>query len=635
MPQKRKLSAVPCSVVRFDGGFWKSRIETNESATLPHLYALLRDGGRFALQTGAQASAIGYKMYWETEIARFVEAASYCLSRRYDGELDALVDEIIGIVASAQQPDGYLNAFITFTKPDKRWRDLFACHELYNAGALAEAAAAHFRATGKRTLLDPVCRYIDYIDSCFGPEEGKLKGYCGHPGVEMGLASLFRATGTRRYLDLSRFFVEQRGRLPNWFDSEESGDTALHWVESLRNFYLRNNRDFHEFNQSHLPARRQREAVGHAVRAMYFYSGMADIAREYGDGELMDACEAIWADVFHRKMYVTGGVGSEYDIEGFGPAYYLPNRGAYAETCAAAGLVFFSHRMLQMTGEGKYADAVERVLYNLLPASVSLDGKAFFYQNPQQSDGDDEMRQPQYTCACCPTNAARVISGLGGYFYSCGGGSIYVNQYAASAACIRLGGHEVMIEQHTEYPWNGRIEMKILPDKPAAFTLCLRLPAWCGRHALALNGESRPPGRRPVDGYVKLRRLWQAGDTVTLDLEMPVQRVRAHPMVTENIGKTALMRGPVVYCLEETDNLEDMDLLRIPEESSLHVEYRKDMLGGVCVITGNAEKLCRDGWEGKLYRAAPAAAEPFRFTAIPYAVWGNRGGDAMRVWMRN
>ena len=627
-----RLNAPPCSAVRLEGRFWKPRLETNRTKTLPHLLQMLRSGGRLALQSGAPASSIDYKMYWETEIARYIEAASDCLACRYDAGLDALLDGVITLTVSVQQPDGYLNAYITHIKPDKRWKHLFTCHELYNAGALMEAAAAHFRATGKRTLLEPVCRYADYIDSVFGAEDGKLKGYCGHPGVEMGLVSLYQATGNPRYLSLARYFVEQRGQLPNWFDTEETGSTALYWVDSLRNFYRNHNRDFHEFNQSHLPARRLREAVGHAVRAVYFYAGMADIALEYDDEGLMDACIALWEDICGKRMYVTGGVGDEYAIEGFGPAYHLPNGSAYAETCAAAGLVFFGDRMLRLTGEGRYADVIERVLYNLLPASVSLDGTAFFYQNPQQSDGS-ATRQEIFTCACCPPNAARLLASLGSYFYAYNDEAVYVNQYASSEARLHAGGTGVTVEQETNYPWDGAINLTVTPDRPAEFTLCLRLPAWCQHYGVALNGEELKEGIIPINGYIRLKRQWRQGDALSLRLEMPVTRARAHPRVSDNIGKVALARGPVVYCLEETDNIHELERICIPEDAVLNVEHREDLLGGICVITGEGRKLRLDGWNGALYRAEPADWEPYYFTAVPYAVWGNRGSGAMRIWM--
>jgi DUF1680 family protein len=632
--ERKPFSSPPCNAVRFTGEFWRSRVETNGKDTLPHLYRMFREGGRFSLQTGEDTPGGEYKMYWETEIARFIEAASYSLSCRYDEELDELADKAIGMITSVQQPDGYLNAFITFLKPEKRWKYLFICHELYNAGALMEAAAAHYRATGKRTLLDPVCRYAEYIDSAFGPEPHKLKGYGGHPGVEMGLAALYRATGNGKYLSLARHFVEQRGRQPNWFDSEESGDTAVYWVESLRRFYRESNKDFHEYNQSHLPVREQKEAVGHAVRALFLYAGMADIAMEYGDDGLQSACEALWDDICRKKMYVTGGVGSEYDIEGFGPDYSLPNKSAYAETCAAAGLVFFSQRMLLMTGDGRYADAIERVLYNLLPASVSLDGKAFFYENPQQSDGADARREI-YTCACCPPNAARLLAGLGSYCYMLGGDSVYVNQYGACEARFEVRGMALTLEQATEYPWNGRVSIRIMPARPAEFTLCLRLPAWCRGYDLTLNGRCVTTVELPADGYLKLRRQWREGDAVTLDMAMPVERVYAHPSVADDVGKIALLRGPVVYCLEEADNPGGLDALAIPEAAPFRVEYREDLLGGVCVIEGSAVRLRPDGWKDMLYNFTPPAMDPCRFTAVPYAVWGNRGNGVMRIWMNS
>lgn len=633
MPTLRKLAPLPMNRVELHDAFHRPRQDVNRIGTLPHLFRLFEEGGRFSLYGEHPSKDVDYKIYWESEIAKFIEAASFSLSCQYDARLDALLDRVIADLTSIQQPDGYLNAYITFRKPDKRWKNLFVCHELFNAGTLAEAAVAHYNATGKRTLLDPICHYIDHIDTVFGPEAEKLKGYCGHPGIEMALVTLHGLTGEQRYLELSRFFVEQRGQQPNWFEREDNSDTEMYWVEMLRKYYRRHNRDFYEYNQSHRPARQQREAVGHAVRAMFFYSAMADIAGRFGDDGLYDACLALWDDVCNRKMYITGGVGSEYDIEGIGPAYRLPNRDAYAETCAAAGLVFWNHRMLNMTGDSRYADVIERVICNLLPASVSLDGKSFYYENPLESDGSF-ARSATFICACCPPNVAKLYASLGGYLYSCGAEELYVHQYAQSTAEAAVAGVSVAVGQTTGYPWDGRIAITLQPDRPVEFALKLRLPAWCRKADLAVNGAPVEITGLMDRGYITLRRPWNAGDEVVLHLDMPVDRIWANPLVRENNGCVALQRGPVVYCLEEADNLRDLNRLVLPKEAALAVEHRTDLLDGVPVLTGEALLQKAEGWEGGLYRAAPPDGEPFRITAVPYALWANRGKGTMRVWIR-
>lgn len=634
MPIHKKLAAIPCSDMRLSDTFFQPRQETNRINTLPHLYKLFKEGGRFSLYGDAPAIDVDFKIYWESEIAKFIEAASYSLANTWDAELDALLDDVIQQLTSIQQPDGYLNAYITFKKPDKRWKNLFVCHELFNAGTLAEAAVAHFRATGKRTLLDPICRYIDYIDSVFGPEAEKLKGYCGHPGIEMALVTLHELTGNDRYLQLSRFFVEQRGQRPNWFESEDNSDTEMYWVEMLRKYYRRQNRNFFEYNQSHAPAREQSEAVGHAVRAMFFYSGMADTAAAFDDAGLFEACMALWGDVCNKKMYITGGVGSEYDIEGIGKPYHLPNREAYAETCAAAGLVYWNSRLLNMTGNSRYADVIERVIYNLLPASVSLDGRAFFYENPLESDGTFE-RTGSFVCACCPPNVAKLYASLGSYFYSYGNGEVYVNQYAAGTARVPVGGDTVTVTQQTRYPWDGNVSLGLEIPGPLEFTMKLRLPCWCTKCSLSINGETMDTAGLLEDGYIAVCRRFLNGDRIVFDMDMPVERMYAHPMVKADKGCIALQRGPVVYCLEEADNIRDLHLLGIPAHAALAVSDNPELLGGVCTITGAAELQQLTGWDNGLYQNKPADAVPFRFTAVPYAVWGNRGKGAMLVWLRS
>jgi hypothetical protein len=634
MPFHRNLNALSCWSVHLSDSFFKPRQDINRTETLPHLYRLFKNGGRFSIYSKADSQEFDYKIYWESEIAKFIEAASYSLSLTYDTGLDALLNEVIAQLTSIQQPDGYLNAYITFKMPDKRWKNLFVCHELFNAGTLAEAAVAHFNATGKRTLLEPICRYIDYIDTVFGPEAEQLKGYCGHPGIEMALVTLYNLTRKERYLQLARFFVEQRGQQPTWFEREDNSDSEMYWVEMLRKYYRRQNRNFYEYNQSHAPAREQCEAVGHAVRAMFFYSAMADIASRFDDEGLYEACMALWDDVCNRKMYITGGVGSEYDIEGIGLPYHLPNRNAYAETCAAAGLVFWNHRLLNMTGDRKYADVIERVLYNLLPASVSLDGKAFFYENPLESDGTF-ARSGTFVCACCPPNIAKLYAGLGSYFYSFNDSEIYINQFAQGTAYIPMGNEGVTIVQTTDYPWSGSITISVASSLPMDFSLKLRLPSWCRKAVLAINGDLMDIQGLLDNGYIAISRRWSGDDTICFKLDMLVERMYAHPMVKEDMCCIALQRGPVVYCLEEADNIRDLHLIGIPEDSALTVTHIPEMLGGISVITGVGQLQQTSGREQELYRALPSGTEPFQFTAIPYAVWSNRGKGTMRVWLRS
>lgn len=628
MAVRRKLTPLPFTHVKLTDRFWAPRIEVNRTATLPAEYAMCETTGRIA------AFDLKWKrgdpnpphIFWDSDVAKWIEAAAYSLAAHPDPELDALLDSVIARIAKAQQRDGYLNThYIVFERArlDKRWTNLRDNHELYCAGHLIEAAVAHYQATGKRVLLDVMCRYADYIDSVFGRGRGKLRGYCGHEEIELALVKLYHVTGERRYLKLAQYFVDERGRKPHYFDIE-----ARRRGEDPARFRFRT----YEYNQSHIPVREQSVVTGHAVRAMYLYSAMADLAGETGDASLLAACERIWHSVVDERMYLTGGIGPSASNEGFTVAYDLPDETAYAETCAAVGMVFWNHRMLQFDGNGKYADVMERALYNGTISGVSLDGTRFFYENPLASRGDHH-RQPWFDCACCPPNIARLIASVGGYFYSTGENGVWAHLYAAGEAEFPDWG--ITIEQTTDYPWEGKVTLRLTVDEPKRFALHLRIPGWCTKYALEVN-QSPISNLRSRNGYVAITRTWRTGDTVILDLDMPVQLVRAHPNVRQMTGRVAIQRGPVVYCLESTDNpVSPLDRISLPLDMSWRVEHRPELLGGVTVLRGKA--LVDDAtWRGGLYAPArPIKRNPVQIVAVPYCVWDNRAPGEMRVWFRS
>jgi len=629
MTLRRKLSPIPFTHVRLADQFWTPRIEVNRAATLPAEYDMLASTGRIA------ALDLKWKkgrpnpphIFWDSDIAKWIEAASYSLATNPDPALDKLLDRVIAKLAKAQQPDGYLNShYIVFEREglDRRWTNLRDNHELYCAGHLMEAAVAHYQATGKRSLLDVMRRYADYIDSVFGRGKGKLRGYCGHEEIELALVKLYHATGDARYLKLAQYFVDERGQQPHYFDVE-----ARRRGEDPRAFWART----YEYNQSHIPVREQRVVTGHAVRAMYLYSAMADLANETGDEALLTACERIWHSVVDERMYITGGIGPSARNEGFTVAYDLPDETAYAETCAAVGMVFWNHRMLQFNGDGKYADVMERELYNGTISGVSLDGTRFFYENPLASRGAHH-RQGWFDCACCPPNIARMIASVGQYFYSAGDEAIWVHLYASGEAAIALGGRSVALRQTTRYPWDGAAQIDLQLDQPAAFTLHVRIPGWCERHTVAVNGR-RVQGA-PERGYLAITRVWQSGDTVTLNLDMPARLIAAHPQVRQMVGRVAIQRGPVVYCLEEVDNpITPLDRIVIPLNTRWEVDYRPDLLGGVAVLRG-AVRVLEAAPASSLYAPArPARYTTADVTAVPYCVWDNRAPGEMRVWFRS
>lgn len=640
---RQRLAAVPHDRVTIEGGFWGPRLATNRAVTIPTIHQRLREAGhldalRLAWRPGDPNPP---HIFWESDLAKWLEAGSYSLATHPDPALDATVDETIALLAGAQQPDGYLNAHFTVVEPDARWTNLRDKHELYCAGHLIEAAVAHHAATGKRTLLDIARRYADYIADVFGPGEGQRRGYCGHQELELALVRLYRTTGAERYLNLARFFIDERGRQPHSFDREarERGEDPAAFAQGT-----------YEYNQSHRPVREQDTAVGHAVRLMYQLCAMADLAHETGDATLLAACERLFASATERRMYVTGGLGSSARNEGFTADYDLPNETAYAETCAAIGLFLVAGRLLRFQGDGRYADVMERVLYNGILSGISLDGTRFSYKNPlavpyladEAGERYPTHRQPWFACACCPPNIARLLASLGGQIYAEGERDLWVHLYIQGQAQLQVDGAAVTLRQETAYPWEGRVAITVEPARPATFGLRLRLPGWSRDARLAVNGADVPLA---VDrGYARVEREWRAGDSVTLDLPLPVERVYAHPAVAADRGRVALKRGPVVYGLEGADNPLPgnapagpglrLDALILPRDAALTAIYEPDLLGGVVTVAGEARCPAAGGAAAALYRPEPPAATPRTVTAVPFYAWGNRERGEMLVWIR-
>ena len=612
--------------VSIDDTFWTPHLQVNREQTLPLIYQISQETGRIdnfrlSWKPGMEPTP---HIFWDSDVAKWIEAASYSLGTDPNAELEAKVDEVISLIVAAQQPDGYLNTYFTVVEPEKRWTNLRDWHELYCAGHLIEAAVAHFQATGKRVLLDALCRYADYIDTVFGTAPGKKRGYPGHEEIELALVKLYRVTGEKRYLHLSQYFIDERGRQPHYFDIEARlrGEDPAAFQHKI-----------YEYNQSHLPVREQREVVGHAVRAMYLYSAMADLARELHDQSLFDADQRLWNHLCTTRLYITGGLGPSRHNEGFTADYDLPNETAYAETCAAIGLVFWNHRMLQLDCEARYADMLERALYNCVLSGVSLDGQKFFYENPLASLGTHH-RQEWFWVACCPPNIARLLASLGEYIYAVNDKDLVVHLYIQSTAQMTVGGREVTVRQETTYPWDGTITLRLGMDEPSMFGLRLRIPGWCRNAQLKVNGDAFDIASHLEQGYVRVERVWQADDRVELELAMPVERMYAHPNVRQDAGCVVLQRGPLVYCLEGADNKVPLHRIVVPRTAELASHFGPDVLGGVTVVSGNALAEEDTDWTGTLYRSWPASLQPGAITAIPYYAWDNRQPGEMRVWLR-
>jgi DUF1680 family protein len=623
------VQPVPFTRVRFEDDFWAPRLETNRTVTIPHVFRMSEETGRvdnFALAGGLiEGQQCGDYPFDDTDVYKAIEGASYSLMLQRDPALEAYLDSVIALIAAAQEEDGYLYSARTNDAEElrrwfgsERWERLEGSHELYNAGHLYEAAAAHFMATGKRNLLDVALKNADLIDRTFGP--GKLRKPPGHEVIEMGLVRLYRVTSEKRYLDLAKFFIDVRGRP---LDGRSLGG---------------------EYNQDHKPVVEQTEAVGHAVRAAYLYAGVADVAALTGERAYVRAVDRIWEDVVGRKLYVTGGIGATGGNEGFSEPYLLPNMSAYNETCASIANVFWNHRMFLLHGDARYIDVLERTLYNALLSGISLEGNTFFYPNPLESVGQ-HARTPWFGCACCTGNVTRFIASVAGYAYAVAGSDLYVNLYAGSHADAPVAGGDVSVRQQTRYPWDGTVTLTVEPSGgPRRFALNLRIPGWARNEpvpsdlygylddatapppTLRVNGE--PVAVRLTKGYARIDRTWESGDTVRLELPMPVHRVVALDSVESDRGRVALQRGPIVYAVEWPDEPDGhVRNLLLPANAALTASFEPALLRGVTVIRGAA----------RAYRRVPGSdaleSADVPLTAIPYYAWAHRGRGEMEVWL--
>jgi DUF1680 family protein len=620
------VAAVPFTSVTLTDQFWSGRVETNRAVTIPFGFKKSEQEGRvrnFEHAAKHDGPAEGKMPFDDTDVYKLIEGASYSLQVHPDPELDRYLDGIIAKIAAAQEPDGYLTTYKTidpgrspasWLKPGPKWDlELEGSHELYNAGHLYEAAYAHYRATGKRTLLDIALRNADLIDRVFGP--GKRMTPPGHQIVETGLIKLAAVTGEARYRSLARFFLDQRGNA--------RGHT-LHGP----------------YNQDHEPVVKQGEAVGHAVRAAYMYSGMVDVGVADNDPLYKAAVQRIWDDVVSRKLYLTGAIGARHEGEAFGDGFELPNRTAYGETCASIANVYWNQRMFLETGDAKYVDVLERTLYNAVIAGVSLEGDTFFYPNPLESDGKYTFNQgaltrtPWFDSSCCPTNVARFIPSVPDYIYAVRGQALFVNLFVSSRATADVAGGPVELVQESGYPWTGRVSLRVSPRAPRAFEVRVRIPGWArdqpvpsplyryadatrGGYTLAVNGQPVTP---TLDGgYAVITRTWTKGDAISLDLAMPVRRVVADGRVADNVGRIALERGPIVYAVEGVDHGGAVLDLVVPDDATIAAESRPDLLRGVTVLTG---------------QVTDTAGRSRALTAIPYYAWSHRGPGEMAVWLR-
>ncbi len=579
-------------------------------------------------------------VFQDSDFSKWIEAVAYSLTQHPDAELEKVADEAIELVCAAQQEDGYLDTYYIINGRDKTFSNLRDHHELYCFGHLTEGAVAYYQATSKDRLLRAACRFADFIADYFGPEDGKCKGYPGHEIAEMALVQLYEATGEERYLNLSSFFIDQRGTRPYYFDAEHP-ESARECSEMTQKGDQKDELRF-QYHQAHLPVREQEEAVGHAVRAVYLYSGMADMARLKQDESLYAACEKLWNSIVNEKMYVTGGIGATHIGEAFSYPYDLPNDTAYSETCASIGLIFFARRMLQIRPDARYANVMERAFYNCVLAGMALDGKSFFYVNPlevvpEASHKDERkfhvkaVRQKWFGCACCPPNLARLVSSIASYAYTESADTLFVHLYMGSEITKLVNGQKTVISISSDFPWEGTVQIRVRA-KGTGLRLALRLPDWCENYRAEGLEKTRTEEK---DGYLYIQKDWDEEDTLQLFFPMQPRLIGANSNVREDVGKAAVMRGPIVYCLEEMDNGANLHQL------SLDAEEEPAVSGGE--ICGGPAKLV--SWRG--FRQSPAEEggalyhiwhkeeiEPVELKYIPYYMWANRSENEMQVWTR-
>ncbi|NIA30006.1 MAG: glycoside hydrolase family 127 protein [Actinobacteria bacterium] len=616
-----KLHDVPISAVTLGDGFWQPRLQANKDRSIPELLRLLEEHGvvdNFRRLSGRRnVERRGY-LFTDSDLFKWMEAAALVLQSGDDPQLKAKLDSVIDDVLAAQGKDGYLNTYHQGERANERFTKFKSNHELYCLGHLIQAGIAYYCGSGERRLLDGAIKYADYVISLFGPD--KRQCFPGHPEIEMALVELYRTTGDRKYLDFADYLLNHVQ-----LDKIEEKMTAS---------------DF-QYLFSGLPFTSRKELKSHAVRAMYACCGATDLYMETGNPAVWETLQTLWKDMSQYKIYVTGGVGSRYQGEAFGNKYELPNERAYTETCAAIGNIMWNWRLLNVTGDERYTEIMERALYNGFLSGVSLTGDRYFYRNPLTSFGDNE-RQPWYNCTCCPPNVERTLAKIPGYIYSTSPEGLWVHLYHSNELNWHLDdGQKIRVKQVTKYPWENKVEITLNPKTKKEFSLFLRIPEWTPGASVSLNGEELKD--KPVNpgSYFEIRRKWKRKDVVVVEFEMPVRAVFSNPRLGEDLGSVALQRGPVVYCLESPDfpntSVFDVALPLDPEnpQKGFTTQFQPDLLGGIVVLRKNALAYEIPMTDQPLYRYAPfkRPTRSVELKAIPYYAWANRGVSKMEVWV--
>lgn len=650
-----RLHSLDLKDISIQDPFWSKHVDLVRNAIIPYQWEAMNDRiedaesshclENFKIAAGRAKGEFYGAVFQDTDVAKWLEAVGFSLACYPDEALEKTADEVIDLIADAQCEDGYINTYFTIKEPQKRWTDLCEGHELYTAGHLMEAAVAYYEGTGKRKFLDCMCRFADLICDTFGTEEGKIHGYPGHEEVEIGLIKLARVTGERRYLDQAKYFVDARGVGENYFMKEMSRpDYKLLFPEFA---------DYTPaYSQSDVPVREQKTAEGHAVRAVYLYCAMADLAEAYQDEGLLNACKTLWNNIVQKRMYLTGGIGSSGHLERFTVDYDLPNEYNYSESCASIGLALFGLRMNQITGESYYMDVAERALYNTVLAGIALDGKSFFYVNPLEvwppacMDGTSKkhvkpIRQKWFGVACCPPNIARTLASLGQYVYAQDPEKreLYVNLFASNETTLNWAGSEIFVKLDTKFPWVNAYTLDVTNVPEEGMELLLRVPDYAQNYRVCVHGCAEEGAKESVGvsctdlekGYVRISLKRDSKIEVTFDA--PPKFVYANPQVRADSGKTAIVRGPLVYCLEEVDNGQNLPAIFVDTECEI-AEEDSNLFGGIVAIKARGKKIVESVDSNSLYSDEKPKLEDTELTLIPYPYWNNRGEGEMLVWMK-
>lgn len=659
--EKLKEEEIDLKDIRITDDFWSKYINLVKNEMIPYQWRVLNDEANIKIERErddenipAEKShaienfkiAAGLKsghhygyVFQDSDVYKWLEAVSYSLINSYDAQLETIADGVIDLIGLAQQKDGYLDTYFIIDAPERKFKRLLESHELYCAGHFIEAATAYYNATRKRKVLDIACGLADCIDSNFGPEEGKIHGYDGHEEIEIALVKLYSITQNEKYLELSKYFLYERGKnsdfLKNQLKDDINKKAILQGMENFKPKYF----------QVHKPILQQETAEGHAVRLVYMCTAMADIAYVAKDKKMLNACRKLWSNITKKRMYITGGIGSTVIGEAFTFDYDLPNDTMYCETCASVGLLFFAHNMLKNEPKSLYGNVMERSLYNCVISGMSLDGKHFFYVNPLEvspnaSENDPGKSHVKVTrpawfgCACCPPNLARTLTSLGKYIYTIFNNTIYTHLYMSNQADVLINNNKVSIKQQTNYPWAGNIKITLNTQKSSNFGIAFRLPEWCYSYIVKVNKVAVE--YKVLDGYIYIIKEWSKTNEIEINFNMEIQEIVANPNIKDDLGKVAIQRGPFIYALEEEDNGKNLHLISLPKLAKYEYEFDPKLLGGVGKIKVMAKKLVIDNsWDGLLYRSdrKHATYKECEITFIPYYSWANRSVGEMRVFI--